>query len=141
MGMRRQSGDKCTLCETLRLINDNFQEDSSSHKKIRKLLTEAEGKSKKVVDKLLELSKQNNIEWYAEHPEKEKAIRDDLKNYKVGIPTRSQMQHPRSIEKILRIVSGLIDDEEVDKIMPLIEYANNCLCRINKKIEEYNMEK
>jgi hypothetical protein len=76
---------KCTLCETLRQINDMHQSDSDHDKRSRELLCLAESMSKRMAQKLFEYSKKFDDGWWEANPEYQKILKQRLnERYCVG---------------------------------------------------------
>jgi hypothetical protein len=81
----RQASKKRTLCEVLREINDIHQSLDNKDVETRRLLVEAQGMAKKIVNKLFEYSKQYHYKYWKENPDHAADVRRRLgKDYLVG---------------------------------------------------------
>jgi len=80
-GFRRSIG-KTTICELLRLINDECQADVAKDEKIRLLLADAMVFAKKMNSKLTEYKRNYDKGWWVRLPKEEKdrlnKIRQDV---------------------------------------------------------------
>jgi len=79
----RGVGNKRTICEVLREINDLAQNDTEQDIKIRKLLAEAFHMAKKMGHKLYEYNKKFDRGWWTKHSEYEKKLLNDLRANKL----------------------------------------------------------
>lgn len=84
----RDSNTSLTICEVLRCINDRLQ--GPEHANNRDLLALAETMAKRMSRKLLEYSKENNEEWWAENVEYENTVNRMLNTHLVGSPERGR---------------------------------------------------
>jgi len=74
-----------TICEVLRELNDNFQENSDHDKDVRKRLLEIMVMAKRMQYKLLDYNKKGNRDWWAENKNYEKALKKRMrKSYLVA---------------------------------------------------------
>lgn len=79
--MRLVSGTR-TLCEVLREINDNSQDDSLKDKKTRRLLAEAVDMAKRMARKLVEYNKEYDKGWWDKNPDYKNQMKHALRSAK-----------------------------------------------------------
>jgi len=103
--MMRLANEKLTLCEVIRLINDNFQEENESAVETRNLLCLALFMAKRMACKLREYNEQWDADWIYENRAYRRALMRAEKTYHVG----SKDLALQTLEKIGKQNESIID--------------------------------